>query len=119
MTKSPFLDASGQISAWLTKQPRWFSYALHIAAREAFTQQDIDSLAAAACSESGFSLPFSRGDGSLLLLPVLAIIAGEVADSTASVENEQVIDHFVHEIAVVTDYDETASPVAEVLLENL
>ena len=60
MTESPFLDACGQITAWLTKQPRWFSYALHIAAQEAFTQQDIDNLAAAACNENGFSIPFGN-----------------------------------------------------------
>lgn len=60
MTESPFHDACGRITAWLTKQPRWFSYALRIAAQEAFTQQDVDNLAAAACSENGFSIPFGN-----------------------------------------------------------
>lgn len=49
-------DLAEVISGWLSKQPKWYSLALHLAMRGECSSDEIDALAAAACEESGIKL---------------------------------------------------------------
>lgn len=44
------------IDQWIKKQPSWYSAALHIVLQGAFTDRQVEALAAAACKESGIDL---------------------------------------------------------------
>ena len=62
-----------------------------------------------------------RGDPRLYFLPlaVLRIVAGEVAYVALPIKYKQVVYNLVHEVAVVTHYDNTAGKVAQILLKHL
>ena len=56
---APHSDAA-RLTAWLKKQPGWFSCALHLVLEGDWSAEDVDDLAAAACEEAGFALPVGR-----------------------------------------------------------
>ena len=54
-----------------------------------------------------------------LRLAVLCVVAGEVLDVAVAVEDEEVLNDFVHEIAVVADNDEASAEGGEVVFEDV
>lgn len=44
------------ISGWLSRQPKWYSQAMHLALRGEYSSEEIAALAAAACEEAGANL---------------------------------------------------------------
>lgn len=47
-----------QITDWLSRQPKWFSYALHASAVGEATDQIVEAIAQKACQENGLEVPF-------------------------------------------------------------
>lgn len=54
-----------QITDWLTRQPKWFSFALHVAAVGETTNRIVEAIAQKACQENGLEVSF--GENSPLL----------------------------------------------------
>ena len=52
-------------------------------------------------------------------LAILCVVAREVLYVTVAVEDEDVVHHFVHEVAVVAHHDEASAEILQVLLEDL
>ena len=54
-----------QITDWLSRQPKWFSFALHVAVVDEATNQIIESITQKACQENGLEVSFGE-NGPLL-----------------------------------------------------
>lgn len=54
-----------QITDWLSRQPKWFSFALHVSAVDETTSQLVEAIARKACQEHGLEVSFGD-DGSPL-----------------------------------------------------
>ena len=50
---------------------------------------------------------------------VLSVVAREVVYVALSLEDEDVVDHLIHEVAVVADDDDASSEILQVFLEDL
>ena len=57
--------------------------------------------------------------GLLLPLTVLGIVSWEVTYIALAIEDKQVVDNLVHEVAVVAHHDDTPGKVSQILLEHL
>lgn len=51
-----------QVTEWLSRQPKWFSFALHVAAVGEITSQIVEAIAQKACQENGLKGSFSDDD---------------------------------------------------------
>ena len=54
-----------------------------------------------------------------LPFPVLRVIAGEVLNHSTALEDQQVVDHLVHEITVVADHDDASREILQIFLKHL
>ena len=54
-----------QITDWLGRQPKWFSFALHVAAVDETTNQIVEAIARKACQENGLEVSFGKNGPTL------------------------------------------------------
>lgn len=54
-----------QIADWLSRQPKWFSFALHASATGEMTSQIVEGIAKKACQENGLQASFGDDDSLL------------------------------------------------------